>query len=352
MALTIGSSISPLTSPGQVSSTGGVAGTPGAGSDTNSVSAALYLNLGISELSTGPLGIRSPQNPEDAAMILAQAELALDKTAGEGRKNEIETSFGGARGAIADAIAQFVDASNQLTAAVNEKATDQTQLTDAQRQQTSLQTQSDDLGKQATTLSGKIADLNGQIAAAQAANKPDLVASLKGQRDGVQTQLNQTNASKQNVDQQLKTVTDTVNRLTARIAELDTKIIPALTQTAQQRSLALTATFSQLALTVQTGDGAYQRNAGKSVRLDLGFDDLNATSRDVQDGEVQRSEQDAQTRNQLDGDVDKRRIAQLAAGLIAGLTDALSVLRQSSAAPSVNSSEAAIAAGDRFRLAI
>ncbi len=103
--------------PSTVPSTSGTVAPQEAGAGNQSAASAAALAQGLTSglVATGPLGLSRGVNPEDSSAILAEAELALDRTGGEGRRNRILNNYAQGRDAL-QGFAGFIDGKQRAVA--------------------------------------------------------------------------------------------------------------------------------------------------------------------------------------------------------------------------------------------
>ncbi|WP_375453302.1 hypothetical protein [uncultured Methylobacterium sp.] len=232
-----------------------VAATVGAGISATQTAAppALYASFGAA-FGTGLLGLRTPQNPEDAAMILAQIALAVDAAAQEGSSNRIASALSGLRTGLGSAIAGIVGGAAQIAAKTTERTAAQAELAASSVQQTDLTTQKEALTTEAGRLTrlisyatagkteadeartdltarqaastdalaaatARIAGLDDEIAAADAANDPERADALRVERDAAIGDRSAAESEGAMVGALLEANTTTLEDLTAEIAE-------------------------------------------------------------------------------------------------------------------------------------
>lgn len=300
---------------------------------------ALYQTFGASIFPTGPLGLRTPQSPEDTAVILAQAALAIDQASKEASQNRIANATGGARSGIGAAIADLVTANTNLVVKKNEKATAETDLQTAKTKEASLV-------QKVNGLNDRIADLDRQIAAAQGAEKPDQdkIAALKSQRQQAVSDRNAANGD-------LATVRGQIGDLETKIAAL-TVVIAGLEVAVAQSGIALVNAYSQVAMLVQDASGQRAQETAQSTNLDLRLDEVNDLVQAFQQNTLSRDDAETLEKDRQVEDAVSRRVIEAALGLVAGLAAVLDVLKQVETGPALNTREAAIASGSRFQLAL
>lgn len=341
MALTITSFNSPAktsetaagTTPASTSST-----SPGTLGST--ASTALYQNLGIPPVDSGPAGLSAPSNPEDSALALAQIELLLNETANKARSAGFAAQIGSARGAIAGTVKSIAEARSALSTATAQETTDKQALTHETDAQTHLQGQ--------LTLLQNIGDLDVKIKLAND-NHEDTTA-LTQQRNALAAQLDLPTETIAGVQDQLAAVAKKIADLNVAIKS-DADTIKTLTAVVQQRQQSLLVTFSAVAQTLQTGDGDFARSADRSARLEIGFDDLEETADRFRDEDVRQSEVDNDNRRSNERLKDKKRDpGALAAGLAAGVSDAFSALQGVVDTPVAVEQNRSVTSGERIRL--
>lgn len=475
-------SIGPITSS---TATSGPSGTSPAGSASapqqpgptgNAATlAALSQAFATGSLYGGPLGLGRPNTPEDAAAILAAAELALDQTAAETRAQRIENTYGGGRaalGAFAGAIGavqlgvaldnadlaadarteasltatQALQALNIETLGQGKDAADSAAATLAASApaagksldtagyvgllttaRASLQSEiqaisatvnaakQQALADQTASLTRQIADVDAGIAKARASGADAAVeklqatrAALAGDLSGLPASLDAaygavladgtaalvaaanglsaaittaTAAAGSNppksytagdVAAAAGSISAAASGVPARIAAVtgDSGTTAAAIKTTgddqtrlladiaaqfgslQQQALTIMPVFSRIAVDA-FGVGDHRTDAVRSSELTRGFEALEEAAQAFRDAQAARDAQDAQQKSRQDQDRDGKRVSDLAAGLVAGLSDLRAVLKQEAAASSSGGpSDAAMGRNDRLRFSL
>lgn len=306
-------------------------------SGSGSIGAALYQAFGATAFPTGPFGTRSPQNAEDAAILLAEAALAIDAANDAARNNRYVATAGSARGSAGAAVSDLVVSERSLSGAQATKAQYETQLSAVQRQ-------IGDLEGQIAGAGARIAVLDAEIALARLAGDGPKAARLSTERDGVA-------ASRDAAVAQRDDLAAEAGRLAGGIAE-QAGLIVLFTGAVQAKGFAVVVAFAEVARAVQDTGSARAQETARSTEIDRRLDEVGDLVRSFATKEVERAEADARHTQERRDESVANRVQALALGLVAGLADVLDALRRVETAPALNAREAAITAGQRFQLSL
>ncbi len=334
MSSIIGPGAPTFRSPLDLQSAGEAAATTTSSSAAASPSPALYQAFGTSVFASTAIGLRAALNAEDTAIILAEAALAIDEATKNASNQRIANAADGRRAGPGQALSDMGAAGTALAANQASRATEAGKL----KTQTSNR---DVLVQDAKDIQTEIDGLRNLIAGATEEEKPGYEAGLNDalERLGVK------NDAIAEVDLAIKDLNTKINGLDGEIAGNRTALAAA--------GLALISAFTQIAVQLQSADGARVQDAVVSTDLDRRFDDLADTLKAFRQDELARTETDARTADAAQEAQVSRRVMQAALGLVAGLEAVLDLLRQADQASGVNPREAALSAsGQRFQLAL